>query len=598
MILQGLLNYYERLESTGEMAPPGYSEEKISFAAVLAANGNVIDIADLRDHSGRRPQPKRLFVPQPVRRTSGVAANFLWDKTAYVFGQSKTSKRVIAEHEAFKALHNELLGNIKDDGLLAFRIFLGTWTSNKFDTLKYADDLVDQNIVFRLSSEQGFLHDRPAAKAIWARHLASSEAEKGICLVTGEEAPIARLHPAIKGVLGAQSSGASIISFNLDAFTSYGKNQGENAPVSERAAHGYTTALNALLSRSEGTDAKTKRAKWTNRVQIGDATTVFWAEAAGGPENARRAQKAESLFATLLEPPTDEQEAAKLKTLFQKIEQRRPLHEVDPALDNDTRFYVLGLSPNAARLSVRFFLRSTLGELVAHGVEHYHDLAIEPTAWKTPPAAWRLLRETAAQHEADNISPALAGEVARAILTGDRYPRSLLTQTIMRVRADGEINGLRAAIVRACLTRDARLGIETEDVPMALDPNETNPGYRLGRLFALLERVQRTALGEVNASIRDKFFSSASATPARVFPLLLRGVQDHLGKVRRKGSGGLAKWFDDAIADVMAGLPAASPFPTTLRLEDQGRFVVGYYHQRNAKKQAAEDELATAAEQE
>jgi CRISPR-associated protein Csd1 len=595
VILQGLANYYERLESTREVPPLGYSAEKISFAVVLNADGRVCDIDDLRDHSGRAPQPKRMFVPRPEKRTSGIASNFLWDKTAYVFGRSATSKRCEEERAAFEALHRELLSGTNDHGLRMLLLFLDVWNPKDIASLKYADDVIDQNVVFRLDGEHGFLHHRPAAKTIWDRHLAALESETGICLVTGETAPIARLHPAIKGVQGAQSSGASIVSFNLESFTSYGKEQGLNAPISERVTHGYTTALNMLLSRSEGTDAKTKRPKWTNRVQIGDATTVFWAQAVGGPEGVRNAERAENLFATLLEPPTDEQEAATLRTLLQKVEQGRPLAEVDPALDLTTRFYVLGLSPNASRLSVRFFLRSTLGEFVTHGAEHYRHLSIEPRGWVTPPAVWRILLETAAQRKADNISPALAGELARAILTGGRYPRSLLAQIIMRVRADGEINGLRAAIAKAYISRARRKDIQQgspdpeEDIPVALDRNETNPGYRLGRLFYVLENAQRLGVGRVNATIRDKFYASASANPARVFPLLLRGAQDHIGAVRRKSGGGLSFWLDQQIAEIVGGLPASTPFPSTLRLEDQGRFLVGYYHQRNAAKSEGKD---------
>jgi CRISPR-associated protein Csd1 len=286
------------------------------------------------------------------------------------------------------------------------------------------------------------------------------------------------------------------------------------------------------------------------------------------------------------------------------VEQGRPLEEVDPSLEGDTRFYILGLSPNAARLSTRFFLRSTLGEIVAHAAEHYRDLSIDPAAWRTPPSAWWLLRETAVQHEADNVSPFLAGEVARAIFTGGRYPRALLAATLMRiradggisyVRADGEISGLRVAIIKACLARAHRKDIEQyspdpeEDVPMSLDRNETNPGYRLGRLFYVLENAQRMGIGRVNATIRDKFYSSASANPARVFPLLLRGAQDHIGAVRKKSGGGLAYWLDEQIAEIVGGLSASVPFPSTLRLEDQGRFVVGYYHQRYAAKSEGKD---------
>lgn len=598
-ILQSLVGYYERLEGEGAVPPVGYSSEKISFALVLAASGDVEDVIDLRAQGTKRPEPKVLVVPASFKRP-GTASNpfFLWDKTSYVLGVVDAAKKTSAkdplqDHRAFVEWHLEMLSEADDEGLQALLAFLRRWDPARYPELRHADEMLDQNVVFmfRSGGAPGFLHDRPAARRIWANHVASSNGEQGICLVTGETGPVARLHPAIKGVPGAQTSGASFVSFNLDAFTSYGKEQGANAPVSERAAHAYATALNTLLSKTRGIDAK-GRPHYANRVQIGDATTVFWAEAEGD------AGAAERMMSWALDPsPTSEDEEALIRTVLQKIEVGRPFADPDEpgrTLDPETRFYILGLSPNAARLSVRFYLQTTLGDLARRLGEHYRDLRIEPHAWTLPPALWRLLRETAAQGELDNVSPVLSGELARAIVTGRRYPRSLLSLTLIRIRADGEINDVRAAIVRACLARDYRQGFEQEDVPVSLDPGETNPGYRLGRLFAILEKAQRAALGDVNAGIRDKYFSSASANPARVFPLLLRGAQDHLGKIRSSGKGGLAHWFDQAIGEAMAGLPAGKPFPATLSMADQGRFVVGYYHQRSARTATGESDDATA----
>jgi CRISPR-associated protein Csd1 len=609
-MLRGLVGYYERLEKTGLVAPLGYSSEKVSFALVLAPDGRLVDVDDLRVHSGKKARPRALTVPASFKRP-GTASNpfFLWDKTSYLSGVVDIAKKVSAkdplqDHRAFVELHQRLLAGTSDKGLVALLAFLVAWNPAQYPSLRYAEEMLDQNVTFRVDGELGYVHQREAAKRIWADHQASGSPDRGRCLVTGEEGRIARLHPAIKGVPGAQTAGASIVSFNLDAFTSYGKQQGENAPVSERAAHAYVTALNTLLSLEEGVDAR-GRVRWKNRVQIGDATTLFWAEAEGGPEAA---EAAEVVFSWTLDPPaaTDEGEAAKVQAVLQKLEKGRPIEDIDELgrkLNSETRFYVLGLSPNASRLSVRFFLQSTLGDLIRNAGLHYQDLLIEPHRWGTPPSLWHLLRETAPQREAENVSPALAGELARAVLAGARYPRSLLSLTLMRIRADGEINDLRAALCKAYLARARRKDIEQndpkpeEDVPVALDRSEENPGYRLGRLFAILERAQYAALGDVNANIRDKFFSSASANPARIFPLLLRGVQAHLGKVRSKGGGGLAYWFDEQIAEVVSGLPSSQSFPRTLRLEDQGRFAVGYYHQRNAAKAERLDAEALAAQE-
>jgi CRISPR-associated protein Csd1 len=238
--------------------------------------------------------------------------------------------------------------------------------------------------------------------------------------------------------------------------------------------------------------------------------------------------------------------------------------------------------------------------LARHFVEHYQDLAIEPAPRDTAlPAVWRLLYETAVQRKAENIPAHLAGEVMRAILTGNRYPRALLAAVIIRMRADGAINGLRAAICKACLNRDARLGGRKEDIPVALNRDEVDPAYRLGRLFAVLESVQRAALGNLNASIRDRYYGAASATPAAVFPMLLRTATHHIAGLRKgKGADWVKKpeqaagWYDWEIGQILASF--AQKFPASFRLEDQGRFAIGYYHQRYQKKPEAPEDIAAA----
>ncbi|MCG8558283.1 MAG: type I-C CRISPR-associated protein Cas8c/Csd1 [Hyphomicrobiales bacterium] len=596
-ILAALNGYYDRLAAQDDARPFGYSYEKISYALVLSASGEVVDVVPSLDTSGKKPRPQLLQVPRPAKRTSGVASNFLWDKTAYVLGVTEAAtERTARERAAFRALHEDALAGTADEGLQALLSFLRSWRPERFDALPCASEMTDANVVFRLDGERGHLHDRAAARAIWAELLAAKDADEGLCLVTGESAPVARLHPAVKGVYGAQTAGASIVSFNLDAFTSYGKDQGANAPVSEHAAFGYTTALNRLLEKGHwSTDEKgRKRYVHENRAQIGDASTVFWAEAAEVGERA--AEAAEQLFATLVDPPppSDAEEAGKLHDVIVKIAAGRPLAEAAPDLQEETRFYVLGLAPNAARISVRFWHQDTLGALAARFREHWDDLRIEPLPWRTAPSLWRLLYETAAQGKAENIPPLLAGELMRAILGGGRYPRALLAAVIMRLRADRQINGRRAAILKACLARDVRLHVDTHDVrhgakpekvPVSLDRTQDNPGYRLGRLFAVLESIQRAALGRVNATIRDRYYGAASATPASVFPVLLRTAGHHIGNLRKGDKGGLAHWFEAEIGEIVGGLKAE--FPRNLRIEDQGRFAIGYYHQRYAKTEDA-----------
>jgi CRISPR-associated protein Csd1 len=586
MILQALNSYYQRLLARGEkgLSPFGYSPEKISYAILLAPDGRVVDVRDIRDTSGKKPLPISMNVPQPEKRTVGIKSNFLWDKTSYVLGVSATSKRADKEHEAFKILHRQALAGTDDAGLKALLAFLDAWTPEQFAIAPFKEEMLDANIVFRMDNEDPCLHDRPAAQVVRARLLESEEGSPPTlarCLVTGEQLPVARLHPAIKGVNGAQSSDASIVSFNLESFTSYGKTQGENAPVSEQATFAYTTVLNHLLRRSEHN---------RQRIQIGDASVVFWAEAA----DAEQAVAAESLFASMLEdPPSDSQEAALVRLALEKAAKGRPLNDIASKLQDDTRMFVLGLAPNASRISIRFWETGTLGLFARRLAQHESDFNIQPVPWKTAPAARRVVLATVPHRESampkmDDAFNNLVGEFMRAILGGGLYPHSLLTNTVMRIRTDGNLSGLRAAICKGVLARERRLGINIhdEEPPVSLDKESKSPGYLLGRLFATLEAAQRGALGgQVNATIRDRYYGAASATPASVFPVLLRNAQNHLGKVR-KARPGLAVNLERDIREIVEGL--TDSFPRSLRIEDQGRFAIGYYHQSQLRFNKAE----------
>lgn len=566
--LQALAARYDRLAAKREVPAYGFSWEKISYALVLGTEGDVRDVAPLLDTSGKKPQPRSMLVPQAIKRTSGVASNFLWDKTSYVLGASAgQGKRLAEEHAAFVKLHVDLLAGTNDEGLQALLAFLRSWGPERFADPPFRPEMLDANFVFRFDGS--FLHDRPPAQTIWRAHLGSTDAPEAVCLVSGEKGPIARLHPSIKGVAGAQSSGASLVSFNLDAFTSYDNEQGANAPVSEAAAFGYGTVLNALLARDS-----------RNSVRIGDATVVFWAEN----------DRAEKIVRGFFDPPgpDDKSEAAALRPILEQMAKGRPIREVAPEIESDTRFFILGLAPNAARLFIRFWLETSFGELADRFQRWWRDLRIEPDPWGgRPPAIWRLLYELAAQRKAENVPAHLAGELTRAVLTGGLLPRSLLATAIMRLRADHEVNGRRAAIVKSVLVRELRQRDSTlrEDCLVSLDLDDPNPGYRLGRLFAVLENVQRTALGgNVNATIRDRYYGAASATPASVFPVLIRNSNHHLANLRKAAKGGLAYTFEKEMGGILDGIGAT--FPRNLGIEDQGRFAIGYYHERFSRASA------------
>ena len=597
MILSALTDFYTRMnEKPDSGIPPfGFSYEKISYALLLSTEGELLDVINIMDTTGKKPAPCSLLVPQPPKRAVNIAPCFLWDKSSYVLGLTaselpKDIKRTQQTHEAFKEYHRQWLKGC-DGGLQALLQFLEHWNPENPDhAALIPQEAMDSNMVFRLDGEHSYLHQSKSAKAIRSQQLVFDNEEKQTCLVTGKLSPIATLHPAIKEVNGAQSSGASIVSFNKKAFESYGKEQGDNAPVSEEAAFAYTAALNYLLRRDDGNQ---------HRIQIGDATVVFWAEA----ETAEQVTAGENLFGLLMNPPasSDERQTAILGSALSAIAKGRPLQELNADLEENTQIYVLGLAPNAARLSIRFWESASLTAFAQRLAEHYHDLLLDPLPWKHEPAIWRLLSETVPHREGskpkfDDVAPQLAGELARAILTGRRYPQSLLTNLLMRMHADGDISSLRVALCKAVLCRNARLNHQTDkEIPMSLDPDNKDPGYLLGRLFASLESAQRAALGKnVNATIRDRYFGAASATPANVFPILIRNAQNHLGKVR-KDKAGLAFTLEKQIDGIVELLTPS--FPKSLNIESQGRFAIGYYHQRGEIFKKHESEIQEETEQ-
>lgn len=578
MILTALNSYYERLARKGEVLPQGFSKQKISYAIVLSSDGKPVDVLDVRDTSGKKPSPRLLTVPQPPKRTAGINACLFWDKTSYVLGvtakeDEKAQKRLLSEHATFKEKMLTVTTDTKDEGLVALRKFLQKWQPESFAQSPFDnnEDILDTNVIFRLDDgTRQYLHDRPAARELWLAQ-EKDEGSIGRCLVTGLKKPIARLHPSIKGVKGAQSSGANIISFNNDAFISFDKKQSYNAPVSEKVADQYTKALNYLLRRENN-----------RSLCIGDATIVFWALAADDDT----ADQAEIFLRGLLS--TDEQEANELKRFLDTVGKGRPLKNFRPDLDPSTHTFVLGISPNVARLSIRFWQTGTLDFFVRKIAQHYCDLELEPLPWKTPPSIWRLLIKTApsrsGKHDSKDVLPHLAGEVMRAILTGGNYPHSLLTSIVMRLRTDGDISGLRVALCKAVIMRRMRINYNKGEAIVSLDEENKNVGYQLGRLFAELENAQDNAIEGANTTISDQYYGSASASPATTFPTLFRKYRHHASKLRKeKNKKGAHIAIEKKVGEIIDKLPAE--FPKILNIEDQGRFAIGYYHQRSLRFQ-------------
>jgi CRISPR-associated protein Csd1 len=577
MILQELVHYYDRKACDPDPAKRlpslGFADKNIPFVIELTSDGRVVQLRDTRSLDGKKPRAQSFLVPQGVKKTSGVAANLLWDSAAYAIGAERARKgnAEITPHAAFRARIAALPATAQADaGVQAVLAAIDRADWSALHTNVAWGEICETNPVmaFQLSGDVDLVCQRPAVVAAsWPA--AAADAAMGMCLIEGVHAPIQRLHSSIKGVWGAQSSGANIVSFNARAFESYGKteSQGENAPVGERAAFAYTTALNHLLAQGS-----------RNRVQVGDASTVFWADK---PTQFDGEFTLADFFGENKDDP--DRGVRAVQALHQAMASGRL-----PASDQDTQFFVLGLAPNAARISVRFWLRAPLAELAPRILQHFADLAVVRRYDNDPvtPSLFRLLASVALLGKLDNVPPRLAGEWMRAILEGQPYPATLLNAAVMRCKAEQEVTTLRAAVLKAWLNRDHRrrhgdVAPSHQHFKEELDMLQTDAPYLLGRLFAVLERIQQQAQPGINATIRDRYYGGASTTPVLVFTTLLRLKNAHLKKL----SDGQTGYFERLIGEIMQPI---TEFPRQLTLPQQATFALGYYHQRQtfyARKQ-------------
>ena len=571
MILQALTQLYERRSRDPDPAQrlpsPGLEDKDIPFIVELRPDGSPVLLRDTRRLEGKKLRAQTFLVPQGVKKTSGVAANLLWDTAEYTLGVSAKAEahRLPEQTAAFLARVQALAPHAEGDaGLLALLAFLQAPQLDLLRSAPHWDELLQTNALlsFELQGDAGVLIcQRPAVQAA-IRVLAATQAPGALahCLVDGAPRPVARLHGAIKGVWGAQTSGANIVSFNLGAFNSYGKEQGLNAPVGEAAVFAYTTALNALLDRDS-----------RNRIQVGDASTVFWADA---PHPFDGEFTLADLFG---EADNPDKNRDAVRALFSAVRSGQMPHAL-----GDTRFFVLGLSPNAARISIRFWLPAVpFAELAPRLVQHFEDIRLARRYDGDPetPSIFRLLTSLALQGKADNIPPRLAGEWMRAILEGRPLPAGLLNAAVQRCRAERDVTYLRACVLKAWLNRQGRAAPDLTRPPHtfkeALDMDNPAPAYRLGRLFATLERIQEQAQPGINATIRDRYYGAASTTPVTVFTTLLRLKNAHLKKLSDSFGG----YFEKLIGEILAPL---TDLPRQLTLAQQGEFALGYYHQRQA----------------
>lgn len=564
MILQALYDYYQRKavdpDPSRRLPAFGLEEKEIPFVVELAADGRPLGIADTRQGEGKKKSARRYLVPKGVKRSSGVAANLLWDTAEYVLGVDTRGKpeRVAEQHAAFRQRIAELPGTAREDaGIRALAGFYANHGQAALAEDPVWPEIVEGNpvVTFRLLGDSDLICQRPAVIAGCGNE-AEEDGEAATCLVTGRSAAPERLHTVIKGVWGAQTSGATLVSFNLDAFASFNKEQGGNAPVSPAAAFAYTTALNHLLDRNS-----------RQRIQVGDASTVFWAQ--------KDDAEAEEGFAAIFGEQDDpDARTEQIRSLLSAVHTGK----FDGGR-GDNRFYVLGLAPNAARISVRFWHAAPLN-VIAQCIRQWFD---DLTIMRGPndpeyPSLFRLLTACAALRKADNIPPNLGGDIMRAVLSGGPFPATWLNAAVLRCRAEQNVTFLRAAAIKACLNRLQRFqpnqSHDKELLPM-LDLENNSSAYRLGRLFAALEKIQEEASqGGLNTTIRERYYGAASSTPVSVFTTLLRLKNHHLAKLTNRGR---AVNFERLIGEIMSGL---ADFPKHLSLPEQGRFALGYYHQR------------------
>ncbi len=587
MILQALTRYYEILLKRGKIAASGWSKAKVSWALELSADGSPLLLLPLQQEVQRGKKtlsvPQELEVPAPVKRTVGVAANFLCDNSGYLLGADAKGNpgRTADCFAAAKALHLNLLASVDSPAARAVTAFFERWDPAQAASCPalqqdWEELIKGGNLIFWYDGEP--VTTDSAIRRAWEQHYSNSgEGKEILCLVTGKHAPLAVLHPSIKGVQGAQSSGASLVSFNAPSFWSYGhdEEQGGNAPTGTYAAFAYGAALNYLIADRE------------HMRRIGDTTVVCWAE---GGEDAYQDFTMMAMFDDEPDEGADAAHAlapAELRAALEKLASGEPADWPGVSLDPNCRFYILGLAPNASRLSVRFFWQNSFGLLAQNIARHYERLEIVRPSFDPYPTlpVWRLLRETVNLNaRTPEPSKRLSGDLLLAILTNGLYPATLLTGVTLRIRAEQTVNRGRAAILKAYYLRNSRNESLKEVMTVELNEQSSYVPYVLGRLFSVLEAVQAAANPGINTTIRERYFNSASATPAVVFPTLLNLAQKHLSKLE----GGLRVFYDRRIGELLARIHET--LPARLTLEEQGAFQLGYYHETQKRYTKKEEQ--------
>lgn len=595
MILQALVQCYEALERKGEVTSQGWCHAKVSYALEIDQEGKILGVIPLKEKEQRGKKeievPRMMKVPEMVTRSVGIVSNFLCDNSGYFLGADKKGKpeRTAECFQSAVQKHKEVLKNIDSEAAQAVLAYFTNWNPEEAYShpalAGELDEIMDGgNLVFYFQGR--FVQEDPAVRKAWERYCMDQQDEKkGICLVTGQHAPIARTHSTIRGIRGAQSSGAALVSFNAPSFESYGKEQSYNAPVGKYAVFAYTTAMNYLVNHKKG--------GWTDHsTSLGDVTVLYWAEDDD--------EEALNLFCMMMNPETDTEEI--LEGVFRSIQAGKYVDIEDTErILMDKKFYILGIAPNAARLSVRFFYQDSLGNILKHIKQYYDEMEIvRPSSDHLKYLGiWRVLQEMVNRKSREKAPQSnLVSSMYQSLLSGKPYPAVLYHSVLGRIRAEQDdkdnytykITRGRAAVIKAYLMRNSSNPEIKEGLSVGLNENNNQIAYVLGREFSVLEAIQKDANPDINATIKDRYFNSACAAPASVFPILLRLKNSHIKKL----DNGKRIYYEKLLGNLQEKIQVSddqtSAYPPRFTLEEQGLFILGYYHQTQKRFEKKEEQ--------
>lgn len=591
MILKELHDLYCRLVKAGKDIPRmGFYSMSLSFRIVLAPDGRLVRIEDARQpvqvkkgktvKTGMRAD-SALLPGRAKPSGSGINPCFLGDNATYLLGyvDAASPGKAARSRECsagLRAKHLQMEGLVDSPAYSAVCRFLERWDPGAPNAFAGVDpDILKNGGVFRIQGSLHDVHEEPdivdwwleSGDKLWWGGDPAKNPPEGICLVTNKKAALALTHePAIQGVSGAQATGAKLVSFNCRSFESYGKDQSINAPVSPAASFAYGNALNYLLDSRQ------------HRMRIGGATVVFWTDE---PEMSAEMSLYAQLALDSFPDAEDDDLLNKVGKSLSELAKGEPPSQSAALKMAKTRFFILGLSPNAARLSVRFYQESTFGEFVERLRNHFEGLRLQPRGGKyqDPEIIRPYSILLSSVREAKEIPPLYGGALMRAILFGTPYPDTVAMSIMRRFKADGNISYIRCAYLKAWLNRSNT----TTPIKPMLDTTNSDPGYLLGRLFAVLAKTQKDVLPDINRTIRDSCYASASATPGSVFPRLLRLYTHHISKLE----GGYKVNREKTMQEIMDLL--GTNFPARLNLKGQGAFALGFYQQTQNLYTKAED---------